>query len=191
MARPRSEEKQQALLRAATEIFAEQGLAASTVTIARKASVSEGTLFHYFENKDTLISAVGDYLLDEMESLLAQRLAAAVPGTNKIQIGWNAYIDWALDNPAAYAAGNKLMVSGKLSDAQIERSMRLGDFTMPELPLIQGLDATESSEFSGMLCTAMANGVIDMAVRNPHLLDIYKQAGYDAMVRAIGLPDSV
>lgn len=191
MARPRSEEKQQALLRAATEIFAEQGLAASTITIARKASVSEGTLFHYFENKDNLIGAVGDYLLDEIETLLAQRLVAAAPGTNKIQVGWNAYIDWALDNPAAYAAGNKLMVSGKLSDAQMERSMRLGDFTMPDLPIIQGLDATETGEFFGMLSTAIANGVIDMAVRNPRLLDIYKKAGYDAMVRAIGLPDSV
>lgn len=70
MARPRSEEKQQALLQAATDIFAEQGLAAPTSAIARKAGVSEGTLFRYFENKDVLLSAVCDYLLDEMECLL-------------------------------------------------------------------------------------------------------------------------
>ncbi|EMJ5850491.1 TetR/AcrR family transcriptional regulator [Klebsiella aerogenes] len=191
MARPRSEEKQQALLRAATEIFAEQGLAASTVTIARKASVSEGTLFHYFENKDALIGAVGDYLLDEMENMLARSLASASPETNKIQIGWNAYIDWALENPEAYATSNKLMVSGKLSEQQMERSMRIGEFTMPQLASIEGLDATQSSEFHGMISTVMANGVIDLAAQKPYLTEAYKRAGYEAMLRAIGLDGSV
>ncbi|BEN58619.1 TetR/AcrR family transcriptional regulator [Serratia marcescens] len=189
MARPRSEEKQQALLQAATDIFAEQGLAAPTSAIARKAGVSEGTLFRYFENKDVLLSAVCDYLLDEMECLLTQSLQGVLPGKDQMQVAWNAYIDWALANPAAYATGNKLMVSGKLSSAQMERSVRFGDISQLGIPLVQGLDLPLSSEFQGMICTVMANGVIDMAVQKPHLLDIYKRAGYEAMVRAIELPD--
>ncbi|MFJ7607617.1 MULTISPECIES: TetR/AcrR family transcriptional regulator [Serratia] len=189
MARPRSEEKQQALLRAATDIFAEQGLAAPTSAIARKAGVSEGTLFRYFENKDVLLSAVCDYLLDEMECLLTQSLQGVLPGKDHMQVAWNAYIDWALANPAAYATGNKLMVSGKLSSAQMERSVRFGDISQLGIPLVQGLDLPLSSEFQGMICTVMANGVIDMTVQKPHLLDIYKRAGYEAMVRAIELPD--
>ncbi|MGP0908780.1 TetR/AcrR family transcriptional regulator [Serratia sp. CY81593] len=189
MARPRSEEKQQALLQAATDIFAEQGLAAPTSAIARKAGVSEGTLFRYFENKDVLLSAVCDYLLDEMECLLTQSLQGVLPGKDHMQVAWNAYIDWALANPAAYATGNKLMVSGKLSSAQMERSVRFGDISQLGIPLVQGLDLPLSSEFQGMICTVMANGVIDMAVQKPHLLDIYKRAGYEAMVRAIELPD--
>lgn len=189
MARPRSEEKQQALLQAATDIFAEQGLAAPTSAIARKAGVSEGTLFRYFENKDVLLSAVCDYLLDEMECLLTQSLQGVLPGKDQMQVAWNAYIDWALANPAAYATGNKLMVSGKLSSAQMEKSVRFGDISQLGIPLVQGLDLPLSSEFQGMICTVMANGVIDMAVQKPHLLDIYKRAGYEAMVRAIELPD--
>jgi len=189
VARPRSEEKQQALLQAATDIFAEQGLAAPTSAIARKAGVSEGTLFRYFENKDVLLSAVCDYLLDEMECLLTQSLQGVLPGKDQMQVAWNAYIDWALANPAAYATGNKLMVSGKLSSAQMERSVRFGDISQLGIPLVQGLDLPLSSEFQGMICTVMANGVIDMAVQKPHLLDIYKRAGYEAMVRAIELPD--
>ncbi|EMI4409882.1 MULTISPECIES: TetR family transcriptional regulator [Serratia] len=189
MARPRSEEKQQALLQAATDIFAEQGLAAPTSAIARKAGVSEGTLFRYFENKDVLLSAVCDYLLDEMECLLTQSLQGVLPGKDQMQVAWNTYIDWALANPAAYATGNKLMVSGKLSSAQMERSVRFGDISQLGIPLVQGLDLPLSSEFQGMICTVMANGVIDMAVQKPHLLDIYKRAGYEAMVRAIELPD--
>ncbi|PHM51225.1 TetR/AcrR family transcriptional regulator [Xenorhabdus sp. KK7.4] len=190
MARPRSEEKQQALLRAATEIFAEQGLAAPTAAIAKKAGVSEGTLFRYFENKDALLSAVCDYLLDEMEHLLTKSLRALSSGKEQLQVAWDAYIDWALANPAAYATGNKLMVSGKLSNAQMERCMRFGDISILGIPLVEGLDLPLSNEFHGMICTVVANGVIDMAVQKPHLLGIYKRAGYEAMVRAIELPSN-
>ncbi|CAH3400805.1 hypothetical protein AI2710V1_1197, partial [Enterobacter cloacae] len=45
VARPKSEDKKQALLDAATTAFAQSGVAASTALIARKAGVAEGTLF--------------------------------------------------------------------------------------------------------------------------------------------------
>ena len=44
MARPKSEDKKQALLEAATAAFAQSGIAASTSAIARSAGVAEGTL---------------------------------------------------------------------------------------------------------------------------------------------------
>lgn len=44
MARPKSEDKKQALLEAATVAFAQSGIAASTSLIARNAGVAEGTL---------------------------------------------------------------------------------------------------------------------------------------------------
>ena len=47
MARPKSEDKKQALLEAATAAFAQSGVAASTSAIARSAGVAEGTLFRY------------------------------------------------------------------------------------------------------------------------------------------------
>ena len=58
MARPRSEDKQIALLEAATEVVAEQGLAAPTSLIAKRAGVAEGTLFRYFPTKDELLNAL-------------------------------------------------------------------------------------------------------------------------------------
>jgi AcrR family transcriptional regulator len=47
VARPKSEDKKQALLEAATAAFAQSGIAASTSAIARSAGVAEGTLFRY------------------------------------------------------------------------------------------------------------------------------------------------
>ncbi|MBI7310069.1 TetR/AcrR family transcriptional regulator [Pseudomonas aeruginosa] len=190
MARPRSEEKQYALLRAATEIFAEQGLAAPTAAIAKKAGVAEGTLFRYFENKRVLISAVCDSMLDEVESLLSKSLVSSLPGKSPSQVAWDAYIDWAIEDPAAHAVGNLLMVSGKMSEAQMERTLRLSDIALQGAPLIKGLDRVQSIEFLSMICTGMMNAVVDMAVRNPHMVDIYKRAGYQAMLQAIAVPES-
>lgn len=56
MARPKSEDKKQALLEAATAAFAQSGIAASTSAIARSAGVAEGTLFRYFATKDELLN---------------------------------------------------------------------------------------------------------------------------------------
>lgn len=57
MARPKSEDKKQALLEAATAAFAQSGIAASTSAIARSAGVAEGTLFRYFATKDELLKS--------------------------------------------------------------------------------------------------------------------------------------
>lgn len=185
MARPRSEEKQFAILQSATEVFAEQGLVASTAAIAKKAGVAEGTLFRYFENKEVLISAVCDYLLDEIEALFVKNLVNVRDNNQRSQIVWNTYIDWALANPSAYLTGNILMASRKLSDKQIEKSTQLGNLFTLDLPLFNGLDMAQTHELFGAFYTVMANAVIDMAARYPHLTDKYKQTGYHAMLRVM------
>jgi len=59
VARPKSEDKRNAILDAATRLFAERGLtAAPTSEISKQAGVAEGTLFTYFKTKDDLINAL-------------------------------------------------------------------------------------------------------------------------------------
>lgn len=51
--------KQESILKAALELFATQGFAAtSTAKVAKKAGVSEGLIFRHFENKQALLEAV-------------------------------------------------------------------------------------------------------------------------------------
>lgn len=76
MARPRLISDEQ-ILEVAHEVFLEQGFSATTAEIARRASVSEGTLFKRFPNKVALFeAAVGltDYPLwrEEFLSLVRQ-----------------------------------------------------------------------------------------------------------------------
>jgi len=66
VARPKSEDKKQALLEAATAAFAQSGIAASTALIARKAGVAEGTLFRYFATKDDLLNALYVHLKQDL-----------------------------------------------------------------------------------------------------------------------------
>ena len=72
MARPRSEDKQIALLEAATNVVAEQGLGAPTSLIAKRAGVAEGTLFRYFATKDELLTCLQDAGATEPTRHLAQ-----------------------------------------------------------------------------------------------------------------------
>jgi AcrR family transcriptional regulator len=55
----RSEERPREICKAALELFAERGFAATRVDdIARRAGVSKGTLYLYFRDKDDIFSAV-------------------------------------------------------------------------------------------------------------------------------------
>jgi AcrR family transcriptional regulator len=56
------------IVAAASEMFAERGLEASTAEIAERAGVGEGTLFRRFASKDDLIQAV---IEDRMQGTLA------------------------------------------------------------------------------------------------------------------------
>jgi len=57
MARPKSDDKRNAILAAAIEVVAEQGLAAPTAKIAKLAGVAEGSLFTYFATQDELLAS--------------------------------------------------------------------------------------------------------------------------------------
>ena len=60
MARPRSEDKRNAILDAAIAEFASRGAwSTPTSAISRAAGVAEGTLFTYFANKEVLVMAGG------------------------------------------------------------------------------------------------------------------------------------
>ncbi len=80
MARPKSEDKKQALLEAATAAFAQSGIAASTSAIARSAGVAEGTLFRYFATKDELLNEL--YLAIKLRLVRMMIAGLEVPHTH-------------------------------------------------------------------------------------------------------------
>lgn len=83
MARPKSEDKKQALLEAATAAFAQSGIAASTSAIARSAGVAEGTLFRYFATKDELLNEL--YLAIKLRLVRTMIAARKAPERERAQ----------------------------------------------------------------------------------------------------------
>ena len=66
MPRPRSEDRRNAILSAATRVIAAEGLGAATAAIAKDAGVSNGSLFAYFGTKAVLLNELYVALKTEM-----------------------------------------------------------------------------------------------------------------------------
>jgi AcrR family transcriptional regulator len=67
------------IIEAAAEVFAEQGLDASTAEIARRAGVGEATVFRRFPQKEDLIDAVLEQRMSESLELMAEFVADPDP----------------------------------------------------------------------------------------------------------------
>jgi AcrR family transcriptional regulator len=68
------------LLRAAFDLFAEQGPEVGVNEIARRAGVGPGTLYRRFPTKEALVDELYEVVLDEMLAAIRQSLAGDVPG---------------------------------------------------------------------------------------------------------------
>lgn len=124
MARPKSEDKKQALLEAATAAFAQSGIAA----IARSAGVAEGTLFRYFATKDELLNKL--YLAIKLR-LVRTMIAGLDPDEKRPKENarniWNSYIDWGVRNPMEHKAIRRMALSERITDEtrrQVKRAFR-------------------------------------------------------------------
>lgn len=180
MARPRSEDKQIALLEAATDVVAEQGLAAPTSLIARRAGVAEGTLFRYFATKDELLN---ELYLDIKRSLgesMRELINRAATPDELVRSLWDGYIDWGIANPVAVKALNQLAVSDKITAQTRAKVVEL----FPEMHQISSACTARGSlsslprAFSDALLVALADATMLFAARDPVRAEEYKAAGF-------------
>ncbi|BBX84843.1 TetR/AcrR family transcriptional regulator [Mycolicibacterium aubagnense] len=98
----RSVETRQRILEAAAHVFAEFGYRGGTTNrIAEAASMSIGSLYQYFPNKDAILVALTDAHVDAGTTLLAARVAAGLPSTleGQLRLFTRATIDNHRDNP--------------------------------------------------------------------------------------------
>ncbi|WP_327179591.1 TetR/AcrR family transcriptional regulator [Streptomyces sp. NBC_01335] len=73
------------VLRAAEEVASSAGLEEMTMTgVAERAGVSVGTIYRRFEDKDQLITALSERMLERREEVVAERLRAAEPSLSGV-----------------------------------------------------------------------------------------------------------
>lgn len=189
MARPKSEEKNQALLDAAAQAIAAEGLAASTARIARIAGVAEGTLFRYFTTKDELLNALYLHLKSSLcRSILDKVDLSSCPPPTFMNHLWHNYIDWGVANPEGYLALRQLAVSDKITEET--RAQVASLFPQRREKIEQGMQPIFRSDpfraFSDEIYMALAEATMKFITRDPARTEEFKQVGFETLWRALG-----
>jgi len=186
MARPRSEDKRQAILQAATRLFAEEGLSAPTSRIAKEAGVAEGTLFIYFANKDTLLNEL--YL--DLKGQLGD-VAASLPASKDLKeqlwYAWQAYVQWGLNHPLEYRALVKLATCPQLTEetrSKIQRTFT-GIVELLKQAMGHGALKAQPSSFAAALMGSMADTTKDFMAAEPTKAKQTCKAGFEAFWNAL------
>jgi AcrR family transcriptional regulator len=183
LARPKSEDKRNAILEAATRVFAERGLtAAPTSEISKQAGVADGTLFTYFKTKDDLVNA----LYRETKLELADAMMSGFPRKKSVRTRlrhvWDSYVDWGVANPKQRKVLAQLQVSGMLSKESVEA----GSAPFVEMQnMIR--DAIEQRilrgdlpiELISKMLGASAEATMDLIVLKPAIANKYRIGGFE------------
>jgi AcrR family transcriptional regulator len=183
MARPKSEDKRNAILDAATRVFAERGLtAAPTSEISKQAGVAEGTLFTYFRTKDDLINA----LYREIKLELADAIMSGFPRKKSVRTRlrhvWDSYVNWGVTSPEQRKVLAQLQVSGMLSKESIEAG---------SAPFVEMQNMTRDAierhilrgdlpiELISKMLGALAEATMDLIVLKPAMANKYRNGGFE------------
>ena len=187
MAKPRSEDKRNSILSAATKVFAERGLGAPTAAITSAAGIAEGSLFTYFKTKDELINA----LYRELKLELADAMTSGFPRKqsmrHRLEHVWNGYVQWGRANPQQQRVLKQIQVWGGLT----EESKQAGSapFTemqrMTEDAVTQRIYKDVPQAFIGATLVALAEMTMDFMVREPERAEMYRTAGFEMLWAAV------
>lgn len=118
-------ERQTAIVEAATQLLLRDGIGVSTAAIAKAAGVSNGTLFNAFATKQDLIDAI--YLAAKTGMFGALTHADGDPFTRAtVHRNWCDYLAWARRHPHHRRIMHLLLDAGLVSAAMRERVDALG-----------------------------------------------------------------
>jgi AcrR family transcriptional regulator len=186
MARPKSKDKRDAIIAAATRIIVTHGLAAPTAMIAKQAGVPNGSLFTYFPTKPELFNSLYLELKTDMAAAILSR-PTAIGVREQMFTMFSNWVRWAVSNPHKRRALTQLGVCEEITPATRDA----GHETMAG---IRGL--LEKSRKNGPMrkapmwfviavMTALAEATIELVIQDPANTDKHCKTGFDALWRAI------
>lgn len=195
MARRKSDDRRAAILEAAVDTIAEQGLGAPTATIAARAGVAHGSVFTYFATKAELFNAVYLLLKGELDGAVLDGLPGPAPDAVLTSDDarplfrhlWTRWTRWGVAHPARRRALARLGVSDLITPASHAAALaRIG----PAAEIVRrasagGALAGQSLEFVGSVVEGLAGTTMDYMIRDPARADAYCDAGFEAAWRAL------
>jgi AcrR family transcriptional regulator len=188
MARPKSEDKRDALMAAATRVIAAQGLSAPTAVIAREAGVSNGSLFTYFETKADLFNQLYLELKTEMAIASLDGIAAQAPLREQFSRMWSNWMRWATSNPDKRRALALLTVSDDITpQTRAASHLPMAEIAgMLERARARGPLRDAPMDFAVALMNSLADATMDFMINDPAKAGEHRGTGFDALCRMLG-----
>lgn len=186
MARPRSDDKRQTILQAATRLFAAEGLNAPTSRIAKLAGVAEGTVFVYFATKDELMNQLYLELKQQLHGALVVAPASA-PLREQVWLAWQTYVNWGVAHPEGHQVLAKLALSTRVTDlTRAQANAAFCDVAhLLEQAMALGALRHQSPDFVGALLGAMGDVTMTFIQRDPAQAEALCRDGFAAFWQAI------
>jgi AcrR family transcriptional regulator len=187
MPRPRSTDRRNGILSAATRVIAAQGLGAATATIAKEAGVSNGSLFIYFDTKATLLNELYVALKTEMGAAAVDGLPLESDAREQLLHMWNQWLHWATSFPEKRRTLAQLEVSDDITaeSHRIVSSGFSGIANLLERSRVNGPMREAPLGFVLALMTAIAEATIDSIISEPAHAEVNRKLAFDAMWRML------
>jgi AcrR family transcriptional regulator len=187
MARPRSDDRRDAILDAAMRIIAREGLGASTASIAKAAKISAGSLFTYFPTKSALLNQLYVDLKTEMAASALNRTDEQADLRAQMAQMWAGWLGWAGAHPEKRRALAQLAVSDEITSQSREIGHRAmaGAGALMERVRANGPMRDMPLGLVAAMLNALAEASIDFAATDPANAQTHHCASFNAAWRML------
>lgn len=187
MARPKSEDKRNAIMAATARVIVTHGLSAPTAVIAKEAGISNGSLFTYFETKSDLFNQLYLELKTRTAAAAREGLPTGAGLREQLFHVWSNWMKWSVANPENRRALTQLHVSDEVTPATrtaakkamaevaelLERSRAHGP--LRDVPM----------GFVVSILNSLADATMDFMIHDPTNAKKHCKVGFEALWRVI------
>jgi AcrR family transcriptional regulator len=187
MARPRSDDRRAGLLSAAAEVLAEQGLAAPTSAISKRAGVSEGSFFTYFKTKDELLQALYRELRLDLAAAILDGFPRKAGVRERLEHVFTRWVSWAVENPASRRAMRQLSLSAAIpAEQRDERAALFAEVERIQLDAVAQRRLTHVPPvMAAAALKSIAEMTMDLIEQNPGQAAELRAAGFQMLWGAL------
>jgi AcrR family transcriptional regulator len=179
VARPRSGDKQKAILDAALRICAERGIgAAPTSAISKAAGIAEGSLFTYFKTKDELLNELYVTLRREFSRHLSDFPHGQDPRT-RLRYVWDRFLERGARHPEQLKVLAQLRASGRLFRENEAPNFALTELLRATSEAVQGTKlAKVPPEYLVLMMRSQAEITVEFIGAHPESEALCREMGF-------------
>ncbi len=187
MARPKSNDKRNAIMNAAVRVIVSKGLGAPTATIAKEAGISNGSLFTYFETKADLFNQLYLELKSEMAGSALDGFPAKASLRKQAFHVWTYWMRWAVANPDRRRALARLAVYDQITPETraAGNNVMSGLLEVMERIRSQGALKDAAPRFAGALVNSLGEATMDFMINDPDNAEKHLLVGFETFWRAL------